>query len=906
VAILKFDKKSDFVNRFTLHPSRSFTSASDGSVTGSIKLTQFPVRTRVDLDDSSTFQQGTRHSLRSDQYVQDGSTAFDEIGAVTKYVWNVWWLQTFVSESIFGGDGGTGGDGGDWAYSADAVMADVRNVPIFGPDKKTFEITRFTPYLETVTLDTTAGIPTSLSISSTGSYRKNTIRKHLFRDNTGTFRKCDWAYSNAHTINFFTASSVESSCAVIYPDPTGSTGTANYRPDSGFTFEFYINPRYTTDGDAEEFHAGTILHYSSAYALSLVSGSSRALDGRPDGFRLLLQLSSSADATPSSITIGSQPSGWDKRMVYSSSDNSLTKGKWHHCAVRWGGLNVQEGTGSFVIDGVVDSEFVIPSASITAPPGQTAYVGFAANTEDANALFFGNYYEAANTGSSDSTKDARVARFFNSKAVTDEGVMEVQGAAGALAGDPVAYGFTHKLNAELHELRIFKEYRDINQIGDFRSVGFGESQFATEKSGSLALYVPPFFIMEAPDNKIFFRPFKLSTPVRAQRTPYQITMSFNNEGFVLNHSNFFRDFVTKRYPRFFNLTGSTSLTVDGRHANDQLRDDPAMNARNFLILPNDNGSFSPDYTLLKTGTFTLQPTTASLLRRFVNDRSVTDLSVISLNRMLGGRYPKRRGGFAPEGSLYEPAYPEVNAAGEFTPAFWSVWRFDESIDEAGDWDAVLESKRVIDPAWVDNMLESNSPSTPAELSPRFYVFEATGDESSNQAVFFNVSNVFYGKGIKPGTVTVSDTNVMGSNNKISIVLKDDGFGSLYRANSPTPNKLHSVGNVFYNNGIIAIKSPHLFQFGSGSFSIDFQGTQDVFNREILVEAPKNLLNTSSNPTFQKLAPTDDANETADEFVYITTVLLHDEDMNVIGRATVADPIVKRTTDAITFRLKKDF
>jgi len=169
-----------------------------------------------------------------------------------------------------------------------------------------------------------------------------------------------------------------------------------------------------------------------------------------------------------------------------------------------------------------------------------------------------------------------------------------------------------------------------------------------------------------------------------------------------------------------------------------------------------------------------------------------------------------------------------------------------------------------------------------------------------------VSNIFYGKGIKPGTVTVSDTNLTGSNNKISIVLKDDGFGSLYRANSPTPNKLHSVGNVFYNNGIIAIKSPHLFQFGSGSFSIDFQGTQDVFNREILIEAPKNLLNASSNPTFQKLAPTDDANETADEFVYITTVLLHDEDMNVIGRATVADPIVKRTTDAITFRLKKDF
>ena len=80
----------------------------------------------------------------------------------------------------------------------------------------------------------------------------------------------------------------------------------------------------------------------------------------------------------------------------------------------------------------------------------------------------------------------------------------------------------------------------------------------------------------------------------------------------------------------------------------------------------------------------------------------------------------------------------------------------------------------------------------------------------------------------------------------------------------------------------------------------------MFNREMLVEAPKNLLNSSSNPTFKKLAPSDDANETADEFVYITTVLLHDEDLNVIGRATLSQPIVKRVSDGITFRLKKDF
>jgi hypothetical protein len=41
-------------------------------------------------------------------------------------------------------------------------------------------------------------------------------------------------------------------------------------------------------------------------------------------------------------------------------------------------------------------------------------------------------------------------------------------------------------------------------------------------------------------------------------------------------------------------------------------------------------------------------------------------------------------------------------------------------------------------------------------------------------------------------------------------------------------------------------------------------------------------------------------------VYITTLNLHDENLNVIGRASFSQPIVKRDSDRIMFRLKKDF
>ena len=899
MAILKFDKRLDFTNRFTLHPSRSFIHSNDGTVTGSVRL--------------SHVKEGRRLSLRNDQYADQHSTAFDEISVVNEYETTLFGLTSSIAASIAAGSADDYGgsfysDTDDNAGLFGIINRMVSNgVGTYGPDKKTFQIKRFTPYLKTTFLSSsseTAGDPAlKISIASTGSYRKNTIRKLYYPDYSGIFRKCDWAYSNAHTINFFTASSVDANATIIYPDPTGSNGSAQYRPDKGFTFEFFINPRYTTDSDTDEFNAGTILHYSSAYALSLVSGSSRGVDGKPDGFRLMLQLSSSADTLPSSINVdGSHGAGIDD--VYFSSDNSLTLGDWKHVAVRWGGLDginpVQEGTGSFVINGVEDTTFVIPSASITAPPGSTTFTGIN-DREDANALFIGNYFNGTNAGTN------AIAGFFNSNASTNEGVLEIQGAAGSLSSDPSTFGFTNKLNAELHEIRIFKEFRDINQIQAHMGTGFGSKQFDIEKSGSLAFYVPPFFVMETPEREKFYRPFSLSTYKWTSRTPFNVTASFGSEMFDLNAPNFLRDFSTARYPRLFNLTGSTAYTVDTTPANQQLLQDGQITARNLLILPNDNGAFTPGYDLLKTGTFAQRPSTGSLLRSFVNDNGSTDFSIITLNRMLGGARPIKYVSGSLGDELYGPHYPDTNPPGtSFSEAFYNDQKFEGS---GGPDDIDINSKRIIGTGFKKLVYTDNrSPSNPslAALKTQFYVFEATGDESSNQAVFFNIPNVFYGKRIKPGTLVLRDSSITGSNGKMSMTLRDDGFGSLYRANSSNPNKLHSVGNVFYDEGIVAIKSPHLFQFGSGSFEVGFKGTQDVFNREMLIEAPKNLLNSSSNPTFQKLAPTDDANETADEFVYITTVLLHDEDLNVIGRATLSQPIVKRVTDGITFKLKKDF
>jgi len=187
------------------------------------------------------------------------------------------------------------------------------------------------------------------------------------------------------------------------------------------------------------------------------------------------------------------------------------------------------------------------------------------------------------------------------------------------------------------------------------------------------------------------------------------------------------------------------------------------------------------------------------------------------------------------------------------------------------------------------------------------VLERQHDPSSNEVVFFDVSNMFYGDRIEPGTVIIEDLAVSGSGDRMTFKLKDNEQGNLYRADSVLPHATwSSVGNVLYEEGIIVIKTPHMPFFGKDSFKIQFSGGRSVYTLEILIPAGPSLLNSSSNPTYQELAPSNYSSETAEKFTYLTGINLHDNNLNVIARAHLAQPIIKREDDRMTVRLRIDF
>ena len=681
------------------------------------------------------------------------------------------------------------------------------------------------------------------------------------------------------------------------------TTTPPYVLSGSFTFDFYINPRYHNGAADRDFKAGTILHLPNYYALSLVSGSDKDENGLTRGYRLLMQLAESCEHwEPSQIpyAVSSSNSTYKNQVVMGAAtgssgllfvtpDNSLKRNHWHHVSVRWGTNAVNNGEGTIRIDDE-SHRFMINSASVR--PGRLSMTGDAGGTTEfksAGALFIGNYYSGSDvTGSTTNS-----ARFFNSNAASAEGVVNL-----GFAGDPTGFQLDHPLNAEIHDVKIFTEYINDDLV-------YSASILGQSSTGSLVFYVPPLFVKESRPRRVLTTPFSVKTEQTS--TPFNVSASFGTGGHILNLDNFTRDFITSQYPRLYKLTGNLGPTQEdslgltrgiptlidlgsgkteeqsfnyylygsssvkaANYPEGAGRWPGSMNSgsvrkRNLTVLPCDNGLFSPDYALLISGAIDTDgdgiicenETPMSL---FVDDIGTTNLSTISLRNLVGS------GGNPPQ------FFPGM--ASNLMPFDWAT---------------------------------PENPSDAAFGSDGLSILRRNRDTSSQEVVIFDISNLYFGNRIFPGSFKIEDANLTGSNGAVKMTIRDNGRGSLYRADSLTPHpEWASVGNIFYNEGLVLIKSPNIPFFGKDQFKVTFKGEINSHILTVNVPCEKGLHNSSSNPQYQLISASFDANDFDPTFMYIDGINLHDDNLNVIMRAKLAQPIKKRNSDSVLFKLKEDF
>lgn len=665
-------------------------------------------------------------------------------------------------------------------------------------------------------------------------FDKSTLAKSVMINSLMPFYRTsqpnqNYATTNYNCLNFFTASSVQSNTALLYPNPaiSGSYPNGRYSPMDAWSIDFWINPKYTTDVAGADFKAGTILHLSGVYAVSLVTGSSRDVNGFANGFRIQLQLSSSANTAPS-LASTSDP------LVVLSHDNSLKKNTWNHITIR-NSPSYNFGTGSIFINTTSSVNFVFTGS--LSPKNLGGYTG----TDGPCVLSVGNFYEGTNAGTSG------ISRFFAVDTALRDGIYQLN--TTNLVNLPTSFSFNHPLNAEVHDIKIFDKFLSTIDIERFQNEG------PSPEESNLLFYVPPFFTKEAPKQTfvngtggVLVTPFQ--TVNDSPKDIFNVSMSFGCGGLYMGLENFGRDFATGRYPRWLGITGSViNNTTDVLTANQFLFATASNRKRQYTVMPCDNGLFVPNFNFLNSGS----------LDKYRNDLGNTSLGYISLKEMVPFKSEKTFG-----------------------------------LTNSG------------------SMLDSMLGSTPSNLSGSFSnslaVLRQTKDNSSNQVVYFNISNLYYGSHIKPGSIVLRDTSMSGSAGKISVTIKDDGYGSLFRADTLTKQAQWStIGNVFYNEGLILIKAPQLYFFGSESWELEFQGKQDIHILKFNLAMPPLMATSSSNPSFEKIAGSNLANDTdKEEVVLLSGLNIHDDNLNVIMKTNFAQAIVKRNSEKLLFKVKLDF
>jgi hypothetical protein len=339
------------------------------------------------------------------------------------------------------------------------------------------------------------------------------------------------------------------------------------------------------------------------------------------------------------------------------------------------------------------------------------------------------------------------------------------------------------------------------------------------------------------------------------------------------------------FPRLHHLTASaiTTSTSDFRSANAYLYDQPFVVKRNLTILPCDDGNHVPNYELLRD---------ENANELFVTDLGLEDLSLINLDEMINTASLLFGSDFGSETKTVEEANEFVNELIGFTPEQPGITPGSAFTNYVRLLDASVASG-TFDPG-----IQTGAPLT---------IFNRTRDASSNQVTFFDMSNLFYGDRIEPRTFELIDTNLSGSSGVIKITLKEDGLGNLYRADSETPHATwNGVGNLYPYEGIVVVKSPHLFFFGQEAYEMNLRGERKVHVMRIDALAPSNALNASNNPNWESLPPSGNPNDSDPGFVYLNSVNFHDENMNIVLKAQLAQPIIKRSRDRILIRVKIDF
>jgi len=198
---------------------------------------------------------------------------------------------------------------------------------------------------------------------------------------------------------------------------------------------------------------------------------------------------------------------------------------------------------------------------------------------------------------------------------------------------------------------------------------------------------------------------------------------------------------------------------------------------------------------------------------------------------------------------------------------------------------------------------------------------------------FSIPQIYYGEGIKPGTVVLQDE-------QLGRTYTDDGYSNLKYGND-------IKGNIFYDRGLVVVAKDIVSGSVLSQFTLNFRSTKTIYENEIFISVLENEFNYSQNPTAvvedggvvntytvqrpNSIRPNDLVNKSFynagtkiintefnyyEDYVsldptgsflapYITTIALYDNELNMVAVAKLPQPIKSTPDYPINFIIRFD-
>ena len=193
---------------------------------------------------------------------------------------------------------------------------------------------------------------------------------------------------------------------------------------------------------------------------------------------------------------------------------------------------------------------------------------------------------------------------------------------------------------------------------------------------------------------------------------------------------------------------------------------------------------------------------------------------------------------------------------------------------------------------------------------------------NNEAAVISVPQIYYGEGIKVGSVRLEDEQA-------GKIYTDDGYSNLIDSGS------NVAGNIFYDRGLVILTRDVVSGSVLSQYTLDFRSTKTIYENEILLTVLESEFNVSQNPTavdydadgtfgkiklhniqsqvdstvFSGFGEYDYSSslDTTGSYLapYITTIALYDDDLNMVAVAKVPQPIKSMPDYPLNFIVRFD-